>query len=146
MTMKIIGFDTTDPQSVKEAQEALANIVLPWERDECYPPNLIRVTGLGVRIATVSAHLGGFGDAHNPEKHGWGYQSWPQINGSGSSISGIHMNRINAQAEVDDFLTQAFPQLRVLERVAAVDGIETRFGRIAEVEAVRLGREEDDNA
>ena len=133
---KIIGFDTTDPQSIKEAQKALTNIVLPWEHDASMPPDWIRVTSMGVRIATVSARLGGCGDVHNPEKHGWGYQSWPRINGSGSSISGIAMLLVNAQAEIDDFLAQSFKQLRVLEPVTAV-GIETRYGS---------SEEADDNA
>jgi hypothetical protein len=114
---KIIGFDTTDPESIKEAQEVLKNVVLPWQTNDNIPPDYIRVTGMGQLVATVSARLGGYADCHNPEKHGWGYQAWPRINGSGSSISGIDMLLTNAQAEIDAFLAMEFPQLRVLAPV-----------------------------
>ena len=114
---KIIGFDTTDPESIAEAQKALKNVVLPWQTDSCMPPDWIRVTGMGQLVATVSARLGGCGDVHNPEKHGWGYKAWSGINGSGTTTSGIEPTLTNAQAEIDAFLAENFVLLQVLEPV-----------------------------
>ena len=114
---KIIGFDTTDPESIAEAQKALKSVVLPWQTNDNTPPDYIRVTGMGQLVATVSARLGGYADCHNPEKHGWGYKAWPGINNSSASTSGIEPTLTNAQAEIDAFLATNFMQLQLLEPV-----------------------------
>lgn len=101
-----LTIDTEDAASIREAQEVLNKVILPWAPDSSHPPRFIRVNGLGTQVALVSSWLGGFGDAHGGTD-GWGYRSCPQ--GQGNSTSGIEATKEKAMAQVDAFLAQHFP-------------------------------------
>jgi hypothetical protein len=106
----VASFDTQDPDSIREAQQVLNKVVLPWAPDSSHPPRFVRVNGLGKEVAIVSSWLGGFGNTDGSD--GWGYKSCP--GGQGHSTSGMEATKEEAMAEIDAFLAEYFPSLTVL--------------------------------
>ena len=110
---RVAAFDTHDPDSIREAQAVLNEVILPWAPDSSHPPQFIRVNGLGRQVAVVSSWLGGFGNSNGSD--GWGYKSCP--GGQGDSISGMKATKAEAMAAIDAFLAEFFPSLRVLNDI-----------------------------
>ena len=85
----LLGADTT-AEVVKEIQDRLKKICTPWERDGCTPAGWIRKNGMGRLLGVVDARLGGYGDCHNPHKHGWGYEG-KNPGGQGVGLHGLQV-------------------------------------------------------
>lgn len=110
---KYLVIDPQNPQSLFEAQEMLALLVLPWTNHYGYSAQFIRVNGLGKKVAVCCPGLGGFGNTDGSD--GWGYKSCPD--GQGSSISGIAPTKAEAMARIDAFLAENYKKLTVLTPV-----------------------------
>ena len=133
----LLGADTT-PEVVKEIQSRLKNLCTPWEKDGCIPAGFVRRNGMGQVLGVVEARLGGYGDPHNPHKHGWGAEG-KNPRGQGVCTSGLfkvdtgqlvldatdnvsaikaleEQTKLEAMKMVDDFLVREFG-LVLLERV-----------------------------
>jgi hypothetical protein len=131
----LLGKNTT-PEIVDKICAKLKTIVLPWRKNNWGPPQWVRMTAAGREVGLVDSHLGGFGDAHLPVNHGWGYKAINET-GQGACTSGIvkvagdmssdpvrdkEMKAqavINAREDakqiVDDFIRKELSHLRLLE-------------------------------
>lgn len=127
----------TNAEIVDKVREKLRRIVLPWRKDGCLPPKYERVLADGRRVGLVDSFLGGYGNAHRPRFHGWGFKGNNPC-GQGACISGIEKAELlgghpdeddmteaqwkeaeeaalsRAKGEVDAFLRREFPDLVLL--------------------------------
>ena len=112
---------------VTALRDRLKDIVLPWSHDTSSPPKHERRTAAGELLAVVDPFLGGYGDAHRPENHGFGYATvrmGASTNGIitvaslGTEFATVEDSRaamLNvAKGRIDDFLRREFMALKLL--------------------------------
>ena len=88
-----------DVGTLRQIQERLLKIAMPWDDGGCVPSRPERKDGLGRVLAQVDPGLGGYQWPHTPER-GWGYQTVS----TGQVIRGIADTEDEAKAEIDRFL------------------------------------------
>lgn len=133
----LLNDENVTSEAVKAIQDRLSKIAMPWKPDNCHPPKYERRLANGKLVGLVDPFLGGYGQAHRPRHHGWGYKG-NTPGGSGVctagivkvNLNGVDMNNHNdvddefrqreieardaAMLIVDKFLEKEFPELVLL--------------------------------
>lgn len=119
-------------ETVDQIQTKFDNIVMPWRPNSHMPPQFERLTATGKRVGLVDSWLGGYGDAHHPRFHGWGFKGsnprgsgactsgiikveWPKPDSEKAVLEAEEAARQEAMNKVDEFLSREFPHLVLLE-------------------------------
>ena len=122
----LLGEDAT-LENVLEVRQRLKKLVLPWQPNGHYPPQYERRLADGTLIGIVDAFLGGYGNPHQPELHGYGYKADPPR--SSRVESGIQHFDVSGLDRDEEDYEEDLVQLRVAARQVAQDKVDAFLRR-----------------